>query len=199
MDILKHNFAKKLLALRTDAGMTQSELGEKLSYSDKTVSKWERGEAIPDASVLKKISRIFSVSVDFLLDDETPPDEQDVLPQGKKRFDLSIYPSITRVILAGIWAAAALVFVLLWIILDMVFWMIFIYALPVTAVALLVFNSLWHEGKGNFWIVSFLLLSLLGTVYLGVLPIKNSWQLWLLAIPAELVVYFAFRIRRRRK
>jgi len=200
MDILKHNFAKKLLALRTEAGMTQSELGEKLSYSDKTVSKWERGEAIPDASVLKKISRIFSVSVDYLLDDETPIDETE-LPRRKDGSlpQLSLYPSITRVILAGIWTAAALLFVLLWIIVDMVCWQIFIYALPITALAMLIFNSVWNEGKGNFWIVSFLVISLLIATYIGVLALKNSWQLFLLILPAELLVYLAFRIQKRRK
>lgn len=200
MDLLKINFAKKLLALRTGAGMTQSELGEKLNYSDKTVSKWERGEAIPDAAVLKNISRIFSVSIDFLLDDETPVDEADLVAKKDGTLpQLSLYPSITRVILAGIWTAAALLFVLLWIIVDVVLWQIFIYALPITALAMLIFNSIWNEGRGNFWIVSFQVISLLVAAYVGVLPLKNSWQLFLLVLPAELLVYLAFRIKKRRK
>lgn len=200
MDLLKINFAKKLLALRTGAGMTQSELGEKLNYSDKTVSKWERGEAIPDAAVLKNISRIFSVSIDFLLDDETPVDEADLVAKKDGTLpQLSLYPSITRVILAGIWTAAALLFVLLWIIVDVVFWQVFIYALPITALAMLIFNSIWNEGRGNFWIVSFQVISLLVAAYVGVLPLKNSWQLFLLVLPAELLVYLAFRIKKRRK
>lgn len=200
MDLLKINFAKKLLALRTGAGMTQSELGEKLNYSDKTVSKWERGEAIPDAAVLKNISRIFSVSIDFLLDDETPVDEADLVAKKDGTLpQLSLYPSITRVILAGIWTAAALLFVLLWIIVDVVFWQVFIYALPITALAMLIFNSIWNVGRGNFWIVSFQVISLLVAAYVGVLPLKNSWQLFLLVLPAELLVYLAFRIKKRRK
>lgn len=192
MENIKKHFAKKLLTLRTKAGMTQFELGEKLSYSDKTVSKWERGEAIPDATVLKKIGQIFSVSVDSLLEDEAPVKEEKPSP-------FSIYPSITRVILTGIWTVAILLFVLLWIILDKIYWVIFVYALPVTATALLVFNSIWNKGKGNFYIVSFLVLSLILSAYIGVLPLKNAWQLFLLAPMALLLVYLSFRLQKRRK
>lgn len=198
MDTMKNNFAKKLLALRTDAGMTQWELGEKLSYSDKTVSKWERGEAIPDAAVLKRIGQLFSVSVDYLLDDGvTAPDS--ALPAEPTPARFSNYPSITRVVLAGIWTAALLVFVLLWIILDKRFWSVFLAALPLTFIAFLVFNSVWNRGKGNYWIVSALVLSLLAVAYLMILPLKNAWQLFLLAVPAELMVYLSFRIRNRKK
>lgn len=198
MDTLKNNFAKKLLTLRTGAAMTQSELGEKLCYSDKTVSKWERGEAIPDAAVLKKIGQLFSVSVDYLLDDEqAAPIPAAPAEPTPSRF--SNYPSITRVVLVGIWTAALLVFVLLWIILDKCFWSVFVAALPLTLIAFLVFNSVWNRGKGNFWIVSALVLCLLAVTYLFVLPVKNAWQLFLLAVPAELMVYLSFRIRNRKK
>ena len=67
MDDLKLIFASNLIKLRTEAGMTQADLGEKINYSDKTVSKWERAEALPDASVLKKMAEIFGVSVDYLI------------------------------------------------------------------------------------------------------------------------------------
>ena len=56
MDELKAIFASNLIKLRTGAGLTQAELGEMLHYSDKSVSKWERAEAIPDAFVLKAIA-----------------------------------------------------------------------------------------------------------------------------------------------
>ena len=56
--------ARNIAALRTQRKMTQLELGEALSYSDKAVSKWERGAAVPDAYVLLALSRLFGVSVD---------------------------------------------------------------------------------------------------------------------------------------
>ena len=64
---LKLISASNIIKLRTGAGLTQAELGEKLNYSDKTISKWERGEAIPDAYVLTQMAEIFGVTVDYLL------------------------------------------------------------------------------------------------------------------------------------
>ena len=197
MDNLKNIFAKKLVQLRTAAGLTQSELGDKLSYSDKTVSKWERGESIPDATVLKKISSIFRVSVDSLLGDDAPVKEDS--GTEKAGFSLSIYPSITRVSLSGIWLAAVLAFVLVWIILDIPYWMVFAYAVPTTFLALLVFNSTWNKGKGNFWIISALMISIISVLFLAFLPVQSTWQLFLLILPAELVIYLSFRIKKRRK
>ena len=60
-------FASNLVRLRQHAQMKQSDLAEKLNYSDKSISKWERAEALPDVVVIKKIADIFEVSVDFLL------------------------------------------------------------------------------------------------------------------------------------
>ena len=194
MDNLKTIFAKKLQKLRTDAGMTQSELGDKLSYSDKTVSKWERGEAIPDATVLKKLSRLFGISVDTLLDDGTAePQTAEDAPKETVN-----YNAIVRTAVVGIWTLALLIFVMLWIF-DIVHWMIFIYAIPVTAIVLLVFNSVWRRGRGNFWIVSLLVQSCILLAYLVSLPWKNPWQLFLVAVPAELLVLCCFRLKKRRK
>ena len=64
---LKLIFASNLIRLRNQRGLKQAELGTLLNYSDKSVSKWERGEAIPDAWVLTRLAEIFDVTVDYLL------------------------------------------------------------------------------------------------------------------------------------
>ena len=60
--------ADNLIRLRIAAGLTQAELGERLNYSDKSVSKWERGDAVPDVFVMKQIADIYGVTVDYLLE-----------------------------------------------------------------------------------------------------------------------------------
>ena len=108
MDELKLIFASNLIRLRTAAGMTQAELGEQLNYSDKSISKWERGEAIPDAAVLKRMSEIFGVTVDYLLN------EHDAWQPGPEpaACDRS-HHAIILVALMGIVTLAVLVFVVL--------------------------------------------------------------------------------------
>lgn len=67
MDELKETIAKNLVELRTQAKLTQLQLAEILNYSDKAVSKWERGEAIPDIRVLIQLAGIYGVTLDELV------------------------------------------------------------------------------------------------------------------------------------
>lgn len=193
MDELKPIIAGNIIRLRLSAGMTQAELGEKLNYSDKTISKWERAESMPDAAVLKKLSELFDVSVDSLLREACwipEPQAADELngPYSRK--------AVTLVAITGIWTLAALLFVIFWL-LGHIIWLFFAYAIPLSLVALLVLNSVWNHGKENRLIVGGLVLSVFVVIYLSLLK-YHPWQLFLLLIPAELLVYFSFRIRNRR-
>ena len=193
MDECRAAVAANLIRLRTAAGLTQSELGDKLNYSDKSVSKWERGDAVPDVFVMKQIADIYGVTVDYLLQ---PHDgnEDAPLPVGEDAdYSTTI---ITTVSILGIWTVALLIFVILWLTGSIV-WQIFVYAIPISLITLLVLHSIWRGGRRNEYIVAALVLSLIATVYLSLLP-SNPWQLFLLAIPAELVVFLSFRIKRHR-
>lgn len=144
MDELKLIFASNLIRLRTAAGMTQAELGEQLNYSDKSISKWERGEAIPDAAVLKRMSEIFGVTVDYLLDEhdawQPAPDPADVRDRS--------HASIIQVALTGIVTLAVLVFVVLWLWLGKVEWVVFPCFVPAALITYLVLNSVFlTDGK----------------------------------------------------
>ena len=70
MTDLKNIIAKNISDLRRENGYTQFELAEKLNYSDKSVSKWERAEAVPDVAVLKEIADLFGVTLDYMVEEE---------------------------------------------------------------------------------------------------------------------------------
>ena len=193
MDECRAAVAANLTRLRTAAGLTQSELGDKLNYSDKSVSKWERGDAVPDVFVMKQIADIYGVTVDYLLQ---PHEENEGMPAPAGEDADYSTAIITTVSILGIWTVALLIFVILWLTGSIV-WQIFVYAIPISLITLLVLHSIWRGGRRNEYIVAALVLSLIATVYLSLLP-SNPWQLFLLAIPAELVVFLSFRIKRRR-
>ena len=67
MEELKNIIANNLMALRKSNKLTQLELAEKLNYSDKAISKWERGESLPDVLLLKSLADMYGVSVDYLM------------------------------------------------------------------------------------------------------------------------------------
>ncbi|MBR5520337.1 MAG: helix-turn-helix transcriptional regulator [Clostridia bacterium] len=193
MEDLKLIFASNLIRLRTSAGMKQSELGEQLNYSDKSISKWERAEALPDAAVLKRMAAIFGVTVDYLLNDhdqwEAPVSENCV---KELTFSTRI---VTALALSAVWTLALLVFIILWMATDHAEWRIFVCALPVSLVVWLVLNSVWNEGRNNRYIVAGLVLSLIALLYFAFLD-HQRWQLFLMAAPALLIVFLSFKIKK---
>jgi len=192
LDDLKLITASNIIKLRTGMGLTQAELGERLNYSDKSVSKWERGEALPDAWVLKRMAEIFGVSVDYMLKSH---DEWEGLPEDKKP-EVNFSSGVVMIVsVIGIWTLALFLFIVFWMLGSMQ-WIIFAAAVPVMLITLLVFNSVWRHGRENMWIVAALVLSVIVLCYLFFLRF-NPWQLMLLIVPAELIVYFSFHIRKR--
>ena len=82
---LKKNIAHNITSLRKNSGMTQAELAEKLNYSDKSVSKWERGDGVPDILVLHKISELFGVSLNEIIGEEIVIKKEKKLPHMTNR------------------------------------------------------------------------------------------------------------------
>lgn len=189
MEDLKFITAANIISLRTKAGMTQAQLAELLNYSDKSVSKWERAEAVPDAYVLKHMSEIFGVSMDYLLSSHNA--WEPISQKQKRRYRSEIIVLISMV---GIWTLAFFIFIIGWI-LGHLFWMVFIYAIPISLITLLVFNSVWEDGKRNYYIISTLVASIFVMFYLALLR-WNPWQILLLIVPAELIVFLAFRVKK---
>ncbi len=194
MEDLKVITASNIINLRTAKGMTQAELGELLNYSDKSVSKWERAEAVPDAYVLKKMSEIFSVSVDYLLSSHDSWEKPESFKKAERNFHSKI---ITTLVLFGIWTLAFLIYILGWIF-GFNWWLVFIYTLPVSLITFLVLNSVWEQGKNNRHIIYGLVASVFLAAYLTFINF-NPWQILLLLIPAEFIVFLSFRIKKSHK
>ena len=187
---LKLITASNIIKLRTGAGMTQAELGRVLNYSDKTISKWERGEAIPDAFVLKQMGEIFGVTVDYLLSshDAWEP-EDDTEPTPVYSVDVIIAISVI-----GVWTAALAAFVLLWMF-DIIWWPVFAIALPVSVLVFMILTVSFKRRKHLQYIISFFVLTLFIALY--VFWPGNPWKLMLLIIPAEIIVFLSCNVRKK--
>ena len=199
-DELKLVVASRLIRLRQEHGMTQAELGAKLSYSDKTVSKWERGESIPDAFVLLRLAEMYDTTVDALLRKDAPWQDPVEKQRAQERALAPKFSStvVTLVAIMSIWTMAVVMFVIFWLATDALQWMIFASAVPLSLITLLVLNSVWNKGRHNMLIIMGLVACIVTLVYLFLLT-RNPWQLFLILIPAEVLVFLCFRIRHREK
>lgn len=191
---LKLISASNIIKLRTGAGLTQAELGEKLNYSDKTISKWERGEAIPDAYVLTQMAEIFGVTVDYLLSshDAWESPEQQEARQEESGYSVNMIIAIS---VLGVWTMALTIFVMLWLF-DIILWETFVVALPVSILTYMVLICVFRRRRHLQFVIAAFVLSLFILLYFT-LPMQKPWQLFLIAIPAEILVFLSCNIRRR--
>lgn len=196
MNDIKTILAKNITDLRLAKGMTQLELAEHLHYSDKAVSKWERGESVPEISTLKAIADLFGVTLDHLVNEHSPAEKKEPVPERKRRIqNRSI---VTTICAVAVWFLALLAFVVI----DMIpaeidgSWLAFVYAVPVTLLLWLVFNSVWFNPRTNFIIISCLVWSALATVHITCWTFGgNIWKIYLLGIPAQVVIVLWSRIK----
>ena len=202
MEELKLIIAGNIGQLRRKAGMTQLELAELLNYSDKAVSKWERGESIPDVPTLKMMADHFQVSVDYFLRADHPLEAKAKREYTKRQKRNHLLISVMACAL--VWLIAAFVYTSVDVALPVVrssLWMTFVYAVPVTAIVVLIFNSIWGPTRYNFLIISILIWSFLACVFISALVFfhYNLWLVFIIGIPAQIIVGLWSGLRYGRK
>lgn len=196
VDELTAIIAKNITTYRRRASLTQTELAEKIGYSDKSVSKWEQGGGLPDVYVLMQIAEICGVKLEDLVSEHTEPVE--AIKPKKKVLDFT-NKNLIMALSAGVaWLFAVVVFVAL----EMsnvpisLKWLCFIYALPISAVTVLVFSCVWHFPKMCFFSTSALEWTLLLSVYLTLLE-YNYWLIFIVGIPMQALTILAFLLAKR--
>ena len=194
LDELKLVAAGNIINLRTAAGMTQAELGTKLNYSDKSISKWERAEAIPDAYVLTQMAELFGVTVDYILSshDAWEPPKAPEDPKQDVVYSVSV---IIAIAVLGVWTLALTAFVALWLA-GLVRWKIFAVAFPVSVLTYMVLTCVFKRTRHLQFVVALFVLSLFVAFYLLFVQ-SNPWQIFLIAVLAEIIVFLSFNIQKR--
>ena len=205
MEDIKAIIANNIATLRRESGMTQTALAEKLNYSDKAISKWERGESVPDISVLKSIADLFGVTVDYLIEAEHTSDggetrdlaaQNELLSERRRRKHLMIMGMSVLLV----WLVAAAIFVPIDIVLTeaRAHWLAFVFAFPVSALVWLIFNSVWFDKRKNYLIISLMMWTLIISVYLMLLSFgHNVWQFYLFGIPGQLIIILWSKIGKK--
>ncbi len=200
MDI-RANIANNIVELRKKNHWTQAELAEKINYSDKAVSKWERAEAVPEIETLYALAQLFGVTVDYFLYEDK--DEQ-------KKYKVPKIDNLFRKLAILFLLTLAVVFVALIIFIIGIYkewpnrdrlWMAFVWTTPVIATLTLVFfltNRVW---LGSLISSCLIVVFVTASVYLEVIlnTDVNIWMIWFFAplvIGAIILGFFMKRDRR---
>lgn len=192
MDELEAIVSSNLTALRKRRGWTQAELAEKIHYSDKSVSKWERGEALPDLKVLKTLSELYGVTVDCFLTEGAAEDPAPYMaPASKLRYQIWV----TLLAVCIVWLAATALFSYSLLNAGEGFWTAFIWAIPASAVVIAVFDRRYFRGKLSFPVASIFLWGVITAIFLQWLD-YHMWALFIIGAPAQIGLVLMHQIRR---
>ncbi len=194
MSELRQTIATNIKILRLQSGMTQAEYAQKLNYTDKSVSKWERGDGLPDIIVLKQIADMHGVSVDWLLSENGAAPEETPKPPRLMNRTQKI---IVLLSIIGTYFVAVLAFVIGWIV-NTTLWNVFVFCIPVCFILLIVFNSIWGRHWITFYYISCLIWTLILSIYVAALP-KNLWLIFIVGIPLQLATVAAYGFIPRKK
>ena len=185
----KEVIAKNLIACRKKAGLTQQQLAEKINYSDKAISKWERAEGVPDVLVLKQIADIYGIKVDDIISEDNAERKIKV----KRTLSVAKHWLIVGLSAGLAWLVATIVMVI-WLLIDNtapIAKFAYLTALPVSLVVVVVFSCIWGRVWQTALSVSALIWSL--CVLLNtVIPFENAWLIFLVGAALQVLVVLWF-------
>jgi len=171
---LRKTVGKNIALYRKANRDTQAVLGQKLSYSDKAVSKWERGESLPDVYVLSRIAALYGVSVGILIGESKP----EIQASPYVRLFVFLFSAALAYLIATVLIVAFELF-------NVPFntWLFFLYASVVVALEAAVFTTLWWNlwwqlgaWSGLIWLSGITILTVPGVINAKILMICAALQ-----------------------
>ncbi len=181
-EIIKSNIAKNISWYRKEKGMTQAELAEILNYSDKSVSKWERGDGLPDICVLASMAELFGVTLNDLVesDEPKPPVPSNKTPQRLLILLMSM---------GLVWLVAMVAFFAVELFIPGLSraWLIMMWAIPLSCIVSIVFSELWWPLIPRFISASSLIWSLSCCVFLT-FTITNMYMIFIVAAVLQVLI-----------
>ena len=187
---LKNTLARNIAEQRKAMGLTQLELAERLNYSDKAVSKWERAEAVPDVFILKQLAKIFNITLDEL----TSTRIKKVLTNLKTK---KVLVPIISAALA--WVAACLAYFTLSLVgVKGSLWLVFIYAVPASLAVLLVFSCLFKKPVFICVFTSLIIWTAALAVFLSLMSVEKIELVFIVAAPLQVIAVLGYFLLRKK-
>jgi len=196
MSDLKKIIAKNLTELRKEKKYTQQDVGNLVQYSDKAVSKWEKGESLPDIDVLYQLCNIYGVTLDYLTHEGSFEEKKDfIIPKSEHRNKIII----TALFSSIIWMAVIIVYVYLNLYQKINIWTIYIWALPVNCILLIYFNFKWGRRLWFIILISIFVWSLITAFFIQILYSSdfqyNYWMLFLIGVPIQIALVLLSQLK----
>ena len=181
---VKENFSHNLIFLRKSRNLTQLQLATELNYSDKSISKWECGETLPDIATFSCIANFFEVSVDELI--SRPIDKVKITTLKQFLIMLAAF-GLT-------WLVGSVCFFIIELATtDVKAWITFFFVMPCSAIVLFIFAMLWFSYISRFVSLSLLIWSIAVLIHI-LLDEAISWYIYIIALVSDVLLLALFLI-----
>ncbi len=191
--------ANNLVTLRKNKHLTQQELAEAIGYSDKSISKWELGKAIPTVDILKEFADFYGVTVDALITEGTGEEKVAQTADNKNKNNQII---ITAMADCFVWFTVAAIYLNAVIQKKDVnlMWISFIWAIPVTFLVTAILTRFFWKRCRSFYVSSSLFVwTLFMAFFLHyfyiVSPSQNLWFIFLAAVPIQIMIVLFTKLK----
>lgn len=189
MEELKKIIGKNIQHLRKDRKLTQNEFANELNYTAKAISKWERGESIPEIETLIKIANFFHVTVDYLVHENSIIHSNEYLTEDiknkNKYFTMGLAVSI-------VWIVAAIIFVYFMQQTNKFVYQAFMWAVPISLCVIVYYVKDLSKVIKTI-IYSILLWVVLTCIYIQFIE-YNLYLVFIIGIPAQLALFLWSKI-----
>jgi transcriptional regulator with XRE-family HTH domain len=197
MPELNEIVANNLTTLRKNRHLTQQELAEQIGYSDKSISKWELGKAIPTVDILKEFADFYGVNVDALITEGSSEEKVAQIAQNKNKNNQII---ITAMAACFVWFTMTAVYVNALIQQQdlYIMWIVFVWAVPTTFLVIAACARFFWKKCTTFFVCSSLFVwTLFVAVYLQYLVAlgQNLWFIFMAAIPIQIMIFLFAKLK----
>jgi len=143
--------AENLIYYRKRANLTQLEIADMINYSDKSVSKWERGDGVPDICVLRRIAEIYGVTLNDIINERTDEIETEIIEESQTEISPVAEPrkkhSLFHILLSvcALWLLSTIAFSFIKMLEAPVerAYMVFLYSIPTSFIVVEIFAIKW--------------------------------------------------------
>ena len=205
---LKLTVGAGIARLRRERGLTQAELAERINYSDKAVSKWERAESTPDVLTLITLAEVLGTDLNTLTGlpavsqpepVPAPAAEAPAMPEkpAKKRYtaDKGVIQKLSSIL---VWVVALFLYMVLDAFGVQNLWLLFVVAVPANAIVLLSLRSAWKLYGWNRFLISVIMWGFLLVIYLLLLLTAkvNVWKILPMGLLGQAAIILWFKMFR---
>lgn len=188
-----------LADLRKSRHLTQQELAEQIGYSDKSISKWELGKAIPTVDILRDFSNFYGVTIDFIISERKPGEEIHQLSKDSKKRNNQIV--ITAMAACVVWFTAAAVYASNVLNPESTtnLWIAFVWAVPISFLICGILARLfWKRDTSIYVFESLFVWTLIGSFFIQFYfypPYENLWYIFLVCIPLQIGIILVTKLK----